>query len=154
MSNFAFSPFIVPVAGCLVGIVAIVAGIWLEGHKRRIKSEERMTMLARGVPLAEIEKMLGTGDEDKPAVKDPLRSLGNARRAGIVLVSVGAGLILFFLVLTAILHVREVLAGAAAGLIPLAIVVGFFIDFNLQKRELSRFGPEGGAESPSGPLHR
>ena len=154
MSNFAFSPFIVPVAGCLVGIVAIVAGIWLEGHKRRIKSEERMTMLARGVPLAEIEKMLGTGDEDKPAVKDPLRSLGNARRAGIVLVSVGAGLILFFLVLTAILHVREVLAGAAAGLIPLAIGVGFFIDYNLQKRELSRFGLEVGAESSSGPLHR
>ena len=153
MSNFAFSPFIVPVAGCLVGIVAIVAGIWLEGHKRRIKSEERMTMLARGVPLAEIEKMLGTGDEDKPAVKDPLRSLGNARRAGIVLVSVGAGLILFFLVLTAILHVREVLAGAAAGLIPLAIGVGFFIDYNLQKRELSRFGLEVGAESGSS-LHR
>jgi hypothetical protein len=111
-------------------------------------------MIARGVPLADIEKMLGTGDEEKPAVKDPLRSLGNARRAGIVLVSVGAGLILFFLVLTAILHVREVLAGAAAGLIPLAIGVGFFIDYNLQKRELSRFGLEVGAESPSGPLHR
>ena len=29
MNNFAFSPFIVPVAGCLVAIVAIVAGIWL-----------------------------------------------------------------------------------------------------------------------------
>jgi hypothetical protein len=111
-------------------------------------------MIARGVPLADIEKMLGTGGEEKPPVKDPLRSLGNARRAGIVLVSVGVGLILFFVVLTAILHVREVLAGAAAGVIPLAIGVGFFIDYNLQKRELSRFGLEVGAESPSGPLHR
>jgi hypothetical protein len=153
MNNFAFSPFIVPVAGCLVGIVAIVAGIWLEGHKRQMKSEERIAMIARGVPLAEIEKMLGVGDEEKPPVKDPLRSLGNARRAGIVLVSVGLGLILFFLVLTAILQVREVLAGAAAGLIPLAIGVGFFIDYNLQKRELSRFGLEVGAESGSS-LHR
>ena len=149
MGNFAFSPFIVPVAGCLVGAVAIISGIWLEAQKRRYKSEERMAMLARGVPLAEIEKMLGAGDEDKPPVKDPMRSLGNARRAGIVLVSVGVGLILFFLVLTAILQVREVLSGAAAGLIPLAIGVGFFIDYNLQKRELSRFGLEVGAESGS-----
>jgi hypothetical protein len=147
--NFIFSPFVIPVAGCLVAIVAIVSGIWLDAQKRRIKSEERMAMLARGVPLVEIEKMLGVGDEEKPPVKDPLRSLGNARRAGIVLVSVGAGLILFFLVLTAILQVREVLSGAAAGLIPLAIGVGFFIDYNLQKRELSRFGLEVGAESGS-----
>jgi hypothetical protein len=153
MNNFAFSPFIVPVAGCLVGIVAIVSGIWLEGHKRRMKSEERIAMLARGVPLAEIEKMLGAGDEEKPAAKDPLRSLGNARRAGIVLVSVGVGLILFFLVLTAVVQVREVLAGAAAGLIPLAIGIGFFIDYNLQKRELSRFGLEVGAE-PGSSLER
>jgi hypothetical protein len=149
MGNFVFSPFIVPVAGCLVGIVAIVSGIWLDGHKRRMKSEERIAMIARGVPLADIEKMLGTGDEEKPPAKDPLRSLSNARRAGIVLVSVGAGLILFGLVLTAILQVREVLAVAAAGLIPLAIGVGFFVDYNLQKRELSRFGLEVGAESGS-----
>jgi hypothetical protein len=149
MGNFVFSPFIVPVAGCLVGIVAIVSGIWLDGHKRRMKSEERIAMIARGVPLADIEKMLGTGDEEKPPAKDPLRSLSNARRAGIVLVSVGAGLILFGLVLTAILQVREVLAVAAAGLIPLAIGVGFFVDYHLQKRELSRFGLEVGAESGS-----
>ena len=152
--NFLFSPFVIPVAGILVAIVAIISGIWLDGHKRRLKSEERIAMISRGVLLADIEKLLGTGDEEKPPVKDPLRSLGNARRTGIVLVSVGAGLILFFVVLTAILHVREVLSGAAAGLIPLAIGIGFFIDYNLQKRELSRFGLEVGAESPSGSLHR
>ncbi len=150
--NFIFSPFIVPVAGCLVGIVAIISGIWLDAQKRRIRSEERMAMLARGIPLAEIEKTLSVGIEEKP-VKDPMRSLSNARRAGIALVSVGVGLILFFLVLEQILHVREVLAGAAAGLIPLAIGIGFFIDYNLQKRELSRFGLEVGAE-PGSSNHR
>jgi uncharacterized protein DUF6249 len=93
--------------------------------------------------------VLGTGNEDKPPVKDPLRSLGNARRAGIVLVSVGVGLTLFFIVLSFIVQVREVLAGAAAGIIPLAIGIGFFIDYNLQKRELSRFGLEVGAEPGS-----
>jgi hypothetical protein len=46
------------------------------------------------------------------------------------------------------------LTGAAVGIIPLAIGIGFFVDYNLQKRELSRFGVEVGAELPSGPLHR
>jgi hypothetical protein len=144
--DFMMSPFIVPVAGCAVGAVAIVSGIWFEAQQRRNKAEQRMAMIARGVPIAEIEKLLGSGDEEK-RVRDPLRSLGNARRAGIVLVSLGVGLVLFFAALSVVVHVREVLAGAAAGLIPLAIGIGFFVDYNLQKRELSRFGLEIGAES-------
>jgi hypothetical protein len=151
--NFMMSPFVVPVAGCLVGIVAIVSGIWLDGQKRRLKSEERIAMIARGVPIAEIEKLLGVGEE-KPPVKDPLRSLGNARRTGIVLVSVGLGLTLFFVALSYILQERDVLSGAAIGIIPLAIGIGFFIDYNLQKRELSRFGLEVGADLPGGSSHR
>jgi hypothetical protein len=144
--DFMMSPFIVPVAGCAVGAVAIVSGIWFEAQQRRNKAEQRMAMIARGVPIAEIERLLGSGDEEK-RVRDPLRSLGNARRAGIVLVSLGVGLVLFFAALSVVVHVREVLAGAAAGLIPLAIGIGFFVDYNLQKRELSRFGLEIGAES-------
>jgi hypothetical protein len=142
------SPFIVPIGAFLVAIVAIVAGIMSEAHRRRIKSEERMAMIARGVPIAEIERLIGTKEEEGKSPKDPLRSLSNARRAGIVLTSIGVGVILFFLVLTVILQVREVLSGAAAGLIPLAIGIGFFIDYNLQKRELSRFGVEVGADLP------
>ena len=153
MGNFVFSPFIVPVAGCMVGAVAIISGIWLDGHKRRLKSEERIAMISRGVPLADIEKILGSGSDDKPPVKDPLRSLGNARRTGIVLVSVGLGLTLFFVALSFIVRGRDVLAGAAVGIIPLAIGIGFFIDYHLQKRELARFGLEVGAE-PGSSLNR
>ena len=151
--NFIFSPFVVPVAGCVVGIVAIISGIWLDAQKRRLKSEERVAMISRGVPIAEIERLIGVGEE-KPPVKDPLRSLSNARRTAIVLVSVGLGLMLFFVVLSYILQERDVLAGAAAGLVPFAIGVGFFVDYNLQKRELSRFGLEVGAELPGGSSHR
>ncbi len=151
--NFIFSPFIVPVAGCVVGIVAIISGIWLDAQKRRLKSEERVAMISRGVPIAEIERLIGVGEE-KPPVKDPLRSLSNARRTAIVLVSVGLGLMLFFVILSYIVQERDVLAGAAAGLIPFAIGVGFFVDYNLQKRELSRFGLEVGAELPGGSSHR
>ena len=141
--NFMMSPFIVPVAGCMVGIVAIVSGIWFESQKRRLRSEERMAMLARGVPISEIERLHATVEEqEKPKMKDPMRSLGNARRTGIVLSSVGLGLTVFFILLSIIVQERDVLTGAAVGVIPLAIGIGFFIDYNLQKRELSRFGLE------------
>src|SRR5271167_2482103 len=112
--DFMNSPFVVPVAGCMVGIVAIISGIWLDAQKRRLKSEERVAMISRGVPIAEIERLIGVGEE-KPPVKDPLRSLSNARRTGIVLVSVGLGLTLFFVTLSYILRERDVLAGAATG---------------------------------------
>ena len=153
MDNVFSSPFVVGVAGCGVGAVAIVSGIWFEAQQRRNKADQRMAMIARGIPIAEIERLLGSGDEEK-RVRDPLRSLGNARRAGIVLASVGLGLMLFFITLYVILHERDVLTGAAVGIIPLAIGIGFFIDYNLQKRELSRFGLEVGAESPSASLRR
>lgn len=144
------SPLIIPLGAFLVAIVAIVSGIWSQAHHVRVKAEQRMAMIARGMSIQEIERLLGTTDDEVRPAKDPLRSLGNARRAGIVLVSTGVGLILFFLVLTEILQVREVLSGAAAGLIPLAIGIGFFIDYRLQKRELSRFGLEVEADLPPG----
>ena len=94
---------------------------------------------------------LGTGEDEK-RTRDPLRSLGNARRTGIVLVSTGVGLALFFIALSIILQERDVLSGAAIGIIPLAIGIGFFVDYNLQMRELSRFGLEVGAELPGNRL--
>jgi len=144
-TNFMNSPFVVPVAGCLVGIVAIVAGIWSSAHSRSLKAQERIAMISRGLPLQDIERLMGSVD-DSGRVRDPLRSLGWARRAGIVLVSTGIGLSLFFVALSIILQEREVLTGAAIGIIPIAIGIGFFIDYQLQKRELSRYGLELGAE--------
>ena len=106
-------------------------------------------MVARGMSADDIDKLLGKRNDDGKPAKDPIQSLVNTRRTAIVLISSGAGLSLFFLVLTWILRVHEVLSGAAVGLIPLAIGVGFLIDYNLQKRDLSRFGLEvGQAESP------
>jgi len=142
MHEAILSPFIVPVVAMLIPIVAIIGGIWSHMHQTRVNADQRIAMIARGMSIDEMERLLGKPGEEMRPPKDPLRSLSNARRAGIVLVSVGIGLIAFFLVLTAILHVHEVLSGAAAGLIPLAIGIGFFIDYHLQKRELSRFGME------------
>jgi Flp pilus assembly protein TadB len=142
------SPFVIPLGAFAVAIVAIVCGIWSDIHNKRIRADQRMAMLARGMSSEEIEKVLGKANEVERPPKDPLRSLSNARRTGIILVSSGIGLMLFFIALCVIVRERDVLAGAAVGFIPLAIGIGFFVDYNLQKRELSRFGMELEADQP------
>jgi len=136
------TPFIIPLGAFAVAIVAIAGGIWSDSHNKRVRADQRMAMLARGMSIEDIEKALGKGGEEERPPKDPLRSLSIARRTGIVLVSSGIGIMLFFFGLWAVLGEREILSGAAVGLIPLAIGIGFFVDYNLQKRELSRFGME------------
>ena len=142
------SPFIVPLGAFLVAIVAIISGIVGQAHARRIKAEQRMAMLQRGMTVEQIDLLLKSTRDDGEEVRtrDPLRSLGNARRAGIVLVSVGAGIVLFGLLLAQIERDRETLIVAATGLIPLAIGIGFFVDYALQKREMARFGLEVAAD--------
>jgi len=142
--HFLNSPFIIPVVAMLIPIVAIIGGTISQAHTRRVKADQRIAMLARGMSVADIERLVGTNkEEDRPAsVKDPMRSLSNSRRTAIILCSIGLGLIAFGCMLTWIVGDHEVYTVAAAGVIPLAIGIGFIIDYNLQKRELSRFGLE------------
>ena len=144
--DWHWSPFMIPLGAFVVAIVAIVAGIMSEAHRQRLRAEQRMAMVARGMSADDIDKLLGgVGDDAKPP-RDPLRSLGYARRTAISLISTGVGLVLFGLLLAWIVQEHDVLVVAAAGLIPLAIGVGFVVDYQLQKRELSRFGLEVGQE--------
>jgi hypothetical protein len=129
----------VPLGAFLVGIVAIVSGIAGGAYKQRLKTEQRLAMLARGMSAGEIEKVLNA---DGRAARDPIQGLASTRRTAIVLISTGVGIMLSFLVLAWIVNDHEVLSGGAFGLIPLSIGVGFFVDYNLQKRDLSRFGLE------------
>jgi hypothetical protein len=138
------SPFLIPLAALLVAIVAIVAGVMGEAHRVRMRAEQRMAMIARGMSVDDIDRLLGKrGDETKPA-KDPMRGLAYIRRTAILLISSGLGLIFFFVALCWIVGEHDVLAGAAVGLIPLTIGLGFVIDYQMQKRDLSRFGLEVG----------
>ena len=145
------SPFLVPLAGIFVAIVAIIAGAVQQMHNSRIKADQRMALLARGMSPQDIESFLKSTQEAERAPRDPMRSLANLRRAAIVLISSGLGLVVFFVLLTFILQVRPILAAAAAGLVPLAIGVGFLVDYNLQKRDLARFGMEVDQEISSRP---
>jgi small-conductance mechanosensitive channel len=141
--DFRLGPFLVPLGAFAIAIVAIVSNVVGEAQRRRLKAEQRMAMVARGMNADDIDKLLGGVNDDSKRVKDPLRSLANARRTGIVLISTGVGLVVFSLALAWIVGHHEVLSAGAA-LSPLAIGVGFLIDYQLQKRDLSRFGLEVG----------
>ena len=150
------SVFLIPIVAMLIPIVAIIAGAYATAQHHRNKADIQMAMIARGVPLAEIEafqQRTASGGNNDRSITDPMRSLGNARRAATVLISLGIGLIVFFLVFGTIFltHIDHeagwvFLAISGTGLIPLAIGIGFLFDYNLQKRELSRFGLEVGAD--------
>jgi len=157
MFSESWGPYIVPVAVfawlAIAGIVQMIGSV----NKRRIQADERMAMLQRGMSADEINQLLKPAEKDiaeeLAKTKDPLRSLSNARRSGVVLVSVGLGVVLFGILLSMILQVREVLSVSACGLIPLAIGIGFFVDYALQRRELARFGLEVAADPPPNNPH-
>jgi hypothetical protein len=128
------SPFIVPVAGCAMILGIVVAGIWSGIRTREIQSRERLEAIARGLPLPPTPEELAMTQGKPPA--SLARRRANIRLTGVVLLASGVGLILFFVVLASVLHVREVLSGAAAALVPLAIGVGFLIDTRIQTKEM------------------
>jgi hypothetical protein len=147
-----YSGILIPIVALLIPIVAIIAAAYNQAQQRRLRSDQQMAMIARGVPLAEIEAFMqrtAPVDQEERPIKDPMRSLANARRTATVLISLGIGLISFLLIFGGVMfaHVNQtagwaLIACSAAGLIPLAIGIGFLFDYNLQKRELSRFGLE------------
>ena len=128
------SPFSVPIAGCAMVACIVVASMSFQNRRRELQSQERLAAIAKGLPMPPTAEELALMN-GKPSL-DSTRRRGNTRRAGIVLIGSAAGLILFFVALASVLQVREVLSGAAAGLIPLGIGVGFLVDARIQTREL------------------
>ena len=132
---------IVPLGAFLVAIVAIISGAVSQAHSRRVKADERMALLARGVPIAEIESIMSAGreQEERPP-SSPAGRMMNSRRTALVLMSVGVGVILLGAALAVIVRERDVLSVCAAGLVPLAIGIGFLIDYQMQRKEVGSFG--------------
>lgn len=131
--DIANSPFIVPVASfaMVLGIVAVTG--WQGIRKRELESQERLAAIAKGIVPPPTGDELGL-TQGRPA--NMIRRRANIRLAGIVLLGSAAGIILFFIALAAILQQRNVLCGAAVGLIPLGIGIGFLVDTRIQSREL------------------
>ncbi len=145
------SPFIIPVAGTVMILGIVVAAIWAGVRTREMRSQERMAAIARGVPPdSGWQSAMGRDAFTEAGYPNPGFPLGNgprndgagARRAGLVLCGVGLGLCAFFAALAAVLQVRAVLCGGAAGLIPLAIGIAFLIDGRLRRVEFDRLTGE------------
>lgn len=134
--NWAVSPFVIPVAAfaMVLGIV-IVANIY-NYHVRKLKSEERLTAIAKGIPLPpddDLASLVETAGKASALGHAGNRASG-LRTGGIVCISVGVGLALFSFFLAWIVQEHDVLAVAAAGLIPLAVGVGLLVDYALRTK--------------------
>ena len=131
MSDWASSPFIVPIGAFAAwfGVVAVRAA---SSYKmRKLRSQERLAAIEKGIPLPDLAEDISACDYRRPP-SDPAQRVARLRTGGIVCSALGLGLVLFFVMLAHVLDVRPILAGAAAGLIPLAIGVGLLIDARLQ----------------------
>jgi hypothetical protein len=146
-SSMFFSPFVVAVAGCLMILGLGCFGIYSEMDQKRLRSQERMTLLARGMSIDDIERLQRQVQTED--VADPVRTMNNIRRAAMILFGSGAGIVVFGLLLSAILQTRVLLIVAAAGIIPVAIAIGFWIDYKMQARDLARFGLEVDSQNPA-----
>jgi hypothetical protein len=133
--GIAFSPFIVPVAGCIMILGIVLGGIWSGIRTREMQSQERLAAIARGVPIpptpAELAIMHGKSNTDAKRRRD------NIRLTATILLYGSAGIFLFFVVLSMVLQVKPVLCAAAAALIPAGLGLAFWVDARRQTAELA-----------------
>jgi preprotein translocase subunit Sss1 len=109
----------------IVGLAAVVmalgipmAGMYTFFRVRKLRSEERLAAIARGVDVPM-----------QPELSEAARS----RRAGILLVAGAIGYIVTFGLIGR--HEPDAMTAATFGVIPLAIGLGFFIDHALIRRD-------------------
>jgi hypothetical protein len=111
--------------GDLIGLAAVVmslgiplAAMYTYYRVRRLRSEERLAALARGVnvPL-------------QPELSEAARS----RRAGILLTAAAIGYMVTFILIARVEY--DAWMAAAFGAIPLAVGLGFFLDSALIRRD-------------------
>lgn len=137
VGDVARSPFIVPVAGCIMVLGIVVAGIWSGIRTQEMRSRERLECIARGItPPPTVEELALMNRGTTPGTGRLARRRANIRLTGVVLLASSIGIVAFFIALAAILRERDVLCGAAVGLIPLAIGLGFLFDTRIQSKEI------------------
>lgn len=113
--------------GDLIGLVAVVlslgipiAGMYTYYRVRRLRSEERLAAIARGVNIP---------------MEPETSQVGRSRRWGILCISGAIGYMVTFAVVSRVTSEPEALAAAAFGFIPFAVGVGYLIDSFLSHRE-------------------
>ncbi len=112
--------------GQIVGLVAVImvfgipiAAMYTYYRVRRLRSEERMAALARGLTIP---------------MEPELSQAARSRRAGILLVSASLGYAIAFSLIARV--EPDAWVAAAFGVIPFAVGLGFFLDSTLVRRDL------------------
>lgn len=115
--------------GEIIGLVAVImslgvplGALYTYYRVRKLKSEERLAAIARGVDIP---------------VEPELNQAARSRRAGILLVSGAIGFILTFGLIAQVQADRDIWTVAALGIIPLAVGVGYFVDWRIVHRDAS-----------------
>ncbi len=111
--------------GNFVGLAAVVmslgipmAAMYTFFRVRKLRSEERMAAIARGVEIPM-----------QPELSEAARS----RRSGILLVAGAVGYIATFVLIGRV--EPDAMIAATFGIIPLAVGIGFFVDHALIRRD-------------------
>jgi uncharacterized protein DUF6249 len=114
--------------GDMIGLVAVVltcgipvAGMYTYYRVRKLRTEERLAALARGAEIP---------------MEPDLSQFARSRRAGILLVSGGLGSMIMFTLIARIVQEPETMVAAAAGILPLAVGIGYFVDAALIHRDI------------------
>jgi hypothetical protein len=109
--------------GELIGLVAVTLGmgvplgaLYTYYRVRKLRSEERLAAIARGVEI--------------PAEPE-LSQAARSRRSGILLVSGALGYIATFGLIATIQADRDIWTAATFGIIPLAVGIGYFLDWSM-----------------------
>ena|SRR5690242_10676809 len=115
--------------GDIIGLVAVImslgvplGALYTYYRVRKLRSEERLAAIARGVDIP---------------VEPELNQAARSRRAGILLVSGAIGFIVAFGLIAQVQADRDIWTVAALGIIPLAVGVGYFVDWRMVHRDAS-----------------
>ncbi|HEX9233150.1 MAG TPA: DUF6249 domain-containing protein [Candidatus Acidoferrum sp.] len=111
----------------IVGLAAVVlslgipmAAMYTYYRVKKLRADERMAAIARGITVPFETEVTPTA---------------RSRKNGILLVSGAIGFMATFGAIAGIEHEPDTWSAAAFGLIPLAIGIGYFVDFTLTRRE-------------------
>jgi hypothetical protein len=113
--------------GELIGLVAVTLGMGIPialmytyYRVRKLRTEERMAAIARGVAIP-----------TEPELNQQARS----RRNGILLVAGSIGFMVTFGIIARVTGEPETWVMSSFGCIPLAIGIGYFVDWALLRRD-------------------
>jgi hypothetical protein len=111
----------------IIGLTAVVMSLGIPlgamytyYRVRKLRTEERLAAIARGASFP---------------MEPELSNAARSRKAAILLVSGALGWILTFTLIGQIEHEPDTWVAAAVGIIPLAVGIGYFVDFTLNRNE-------------------